>query len=143
MSAHEAGGAHVLQVELVTPDGPVFVDEARMVVVPGAEGELGVLPRHSALVARLHPGETRIRQGDDSWVAYATGWGYFKVQADTASVLVSSAVLTSEVDLGQAERDRDEAQARLQAAGDEDTPERRRAQADVEDAENRLRVGRG
>ena len=141
MSTRE-GGTHVLQVELVTPDGPVYVDEARMVVVAGAEGELGVLPRHAPLVARLDAGETRIRKGEESWVSYATGPGYFKIQADRASVLVSSAVLADEVDLEQAERDRDAARARLEEAGDEETPERRRAQHDLEDAENRLRVGR-
>ena len=77
-----------LRVELITPDGPVFVDDARMVVVPGKAGELGVLPRHIPLIAQLKPGETRVRTVDDQWVAFATGAGYFKVQHDRASVLV-------------------------------------------------------
>ena len=56
-----AEGPKRLRVELVTPEGPVFVDDARMVVVPGKAGELGVLPRHIALIAQLKPGETRVR----------------------------------------------------------------------------------
>ena len=59
-----ADGPKRLRVELVTPEGPVFVEDARMVVVPGKAGELGVLPRHIALVAQLKPGETRVRTLD-------------------------------------------------------------------------------
>ncbi len=55
------GGPHTLDVEIVTPDGSVLRDRARMIVVPGAEGELGVLPRHAPLIAELNPGETRVR----------------------------------------------------------------------------------
>ena len=65
--------AAVLRVELVTPEGPAYSDEARMVIVPGAEGELGVLPRHAPLVARLNPGETRIQRSPESWSSFATG----------------------------------------------------------------------
>ena len=67
MSATE--GPKRLRVELVTPDGPVFVEDARMVVVPGKAGELGVLPRHIALIAQLKPGETRVRTLDDQWLS--------------------------------------------------------------------------
>ena len=90
MSATE--GPKRLRVELVTPDGPVFVEDARMVVVPGKAGELGVLPRHIPLIAQLKPGETRVRTLDDEWLSFATGSGYFKIQHDRASVLVESAV---------------------------------------------------
>ena len=47
-------------VSLVTPDGPVFEGEAEMLVVPGADGEIGVLARHAPLVAMLQAGSTRV-----------------------------------------------------------------------------------
>ena len=140
MSAQEGGPAR-LRVEVITPEGPVFADEARMVIVPGAEGELGVLARHAPLVARLDPGETRVMQGENDWIALATGPGYFKVQHDVALVLVSSAYKANEVDTDQAQRDLDDANARLEKAEhEEDERAARRARRDVADAENRLSV---
>jgi F-type H+-transporting ATPase subunit epsilon len=137
-----AEGPKRLRVELVTPDGPVFIEDARMVVVPGKAGELGVLPRHIPLIAQLKPGETRVRTLDDQWLSFATGSGYFKVQHDRASVLVESAVPATSIDTQQARRDLEDAQRRLaeaQAAG-EGGPELARAERDVADAENRLKV---
>jgi F-type H+-transporting ATPase subunit epsilon len=140
MSAQEGGPAR-LRVEVITPEGPVFADEARMVIVPGAEGELGVLARHAPLIARLDPGETRVMQGENDWVSLATGPGYFKVQHDIALVLVSSAFKSAEIDTGKAQSDLDDARSRLETAEqEEDERAARRAARDVADAENRLAV---
>jgi F-type H+-transporting ATPase subunit epsilon len=140
-----AEGPKRLRVELVTPEGPVFVDDARMVVVPGKAGELGVLPRHIALIAQLKPGETRVRTLDDQWLSFATGAGYFKIQHDRASVLVESAVAVSSIDAERARSDLEDAQRRLAEAEAGDAGlDRARAERDVADAENRLKVaGRG
>jgi F-type H+-transporting ATPase subunit epsilon len=140
MSATE--GPKRLRVELVTPDGPVYVEDARMVVVPGKAGELGVLPRHIPLIAQLKPGETRVRTLDDEWLSFATGAGYFKIQHDRASVLVESAVAVTAIDADKARVDLEDAQRRLaeaEASGEEG-PEAARAQRDIADAENRLKV---
>jgi F-type H+-transporting ATPase subunit epsilon len=140
MSTQEGGPAR-LRVEVITPEGPAYADEARMVIVPGAEGELGVLARHAPLVARLNPGETRVMQTENEWVAFATGPGYFKVQHDVALVLVSSAQKANEIDTAAAQRDLEAAQQRLEKArSDEDERAARRAARDVADAENRLEV---
>jgi F-type H+-transporting ATPase subunit epsilon len=135
-------GPKRLHVELVTPDGPVFVDDARMVVVPGKAGELGVLPRHIPLIAQLKPGETRVRTLDDQWLSYATGAGYFKIQHDRASVLVDSAVEVTAIDAERARGDLEDARRRLAEIGEGDgsTVERARAERDIADAENRLKV---
>jgi F-type H+-transporting ATPase subunit epsilon len=148
MSVHE-GGPHTLDVEIVTPEGSVLRDRARMIVVPGAEGELGVLPRHAPLIAELNPGETRVRVGTEDtaeFQRFATGPGYFKVQGDTAVVLVDSAVPVGSIDVAAAERARDEAQAAIeQLTGDDEQVGRlRSAQRDLAVAENLLKVsGRG
>src|SRR3954469_19639092 len=119
MSSQEGGPAR-LRVEVITPEGPAFADAARMVIVPGAEGELGVLARHAPLVARLEPGETRVMQGENDWVSFATGPGYFKVQHDVALVLVSSAQKAAEIDTGRAQEDLEAAQQRLENAREDD-----------------------
>jgi F-type H+-transporting ATPase subunit epsilon len=147
MSANE-GGPRTLDVEIVTPEGSVLQDRARMIVVPGADGELGVLPRHAALVAELKAGETRVRLAADetTFQRFATGPGYFKVQGDTAVVLVDSAVAVDAIDVGAAERARDEARATIeQLTGDEEQVGKlRNAQRDLAIAENELKVsGKG
>jgi F-type H+-transporting ATPase subunit epsilon len=141
MSASE--GPKRLRVELITPEGPVYVEDARMVVVPGKAGELGVLPRHIPLIAQLKPGETRVRTLDDQWLSFATGAGYFKIQHDRASVLVASAVAVGSIDAERARQDLEDAQRRLEeasAGGEETAVERSRAERDIADAENRLKV---
>jgi F-type H+-transporting ATPase subunit epsilon len=146
MSSHE-GGQHTLDVEIVTPEGSVLQDRARMIVVPGAEGELGVLPRHAPLIAELNAGETRVRLGDDTaFQRFATGPGYFKVQGDTAVVLVDSAVHVGSIDIVAAERARDEARAAIEelSKDDEQAGRLRSAKRDLAVAENLLKVaGRG
>ena len=138
------GGQHTLDVEIVTPEGSVLRDRARMIVVPGAEGELGVLPRHAPLIAELNPGETRVRlaANESEFQRFATGPGYFKVQGDTAVVLVDSAVPVESIDISAAEHARDEAQAAIeQLSGDEEQAGRlRSAQRDLAVAENQLKV---
>ena len=56
------------EVAVVTPDGPVFDGEARMLIVPGAAGEIGVLARHAPLVATLKAGSTRVHRAPDRFV---------------------------------------------------------------------------
>jgi F-type H+-transporting ATPase subunit epsilon len=147
MSTQE-GGPHTLDVEIVTPDGSVLKDRARMLVVPGAEGELGVLPRHAPLIAALDPGETRVRLASDEsqFQRYATGAGYFKVQGDAAVVLVDSAVRVDAIDVAAAERARDDARAAIEelSADEEQAGRLRSAKRDLAVAENLLKVaGRG
>jgi F-type H+-transporting ATPase subunit epsilon len=105
-------------LSLVTPEGAAFEGEANMVVVPGAAGEIGVLPRHAPLVAMMKAGETRIKIGDQ-WTTWATGPGYFKIQRDRAIVLVDDAVRAEDIDTDRAHREAEDARALL-ASGDAD-----------------------
>src|SRR6478735_9052895 len=85
-------------VSVVTPDGPVFSGEARMLIVPGAAGEIGVLARHAPLVATLKAGSTRVHLGGSEVLEFATGPGFFKVETDKALALVDDAVNVKEID---------------------------------------------
>ncbi|MCC6222277.1 MAG: ATP synthase F1 subunit epsilon [Thermoleophilia bacterium] len=102
-------------LSLVTPEGSAWEGEARLVIVPGAAGEIGVLARHAPLVAMLKAGETRIKTGEE-WTAFATGPGYFKIQRDRAIVLVDDAVRAEEIDVELARRQADEARELLERA---------------------------
>ena len=127
-------------LSVVTPEGPVFEGEAQMLIVPGAAGEIGVLPRHAPLVAMLKAGETRIR-AENAWTALATGPGYFKIQRDRAIVLVDNAVRADEIDVAAARRQAEEARALLERAdAGEEGIDRWRVSEQLRHAENQLAV---
>ena len=128
-----------LDCQIVTPSGATYQGPAEMVVVPGVEGELGVLARHAPLITRLKPGEVRVRTDATSWTHYMTSGGYFQVQRDVALILVENAVLSEQVDRAAAEADAADARRRLEAAdAGDDTVDRSRAQRDLAWAEVRL-----
>ena len=122
-------------VSLVTPDGAAFEGEAVMLIVPGADGEIGVLARHAPLIATLKAGSTRVHlgEGDDRVREFATGPGFFKVEEDRAIALVDDAVLANEIDVERARGQLEEAQAELEKI------ERGESEADRWQVEQRIR----
>ena len=130
-----------LDCEILTPEGRVFSGRATMVVVPGAEGELGVLPRHAPIVARLEVGEVRLKFENGETRSFATNEGYFKMQRDRALVLVEGAEAAEAIDAEKARADADDARARLAAIdGGDASIDRFRAERDLQYAENRLKI---
>jgi F-type H+-transporting ATPase subunit epsilon len=130
-----------LDCEILTPEGRVFEGRAEMVVVPGAEGELGVLPRHAPIIARLKVGEVRVKLEGNQWRSWAINEGYFKMQFDKATVLVEDAVASADIDVEQARADAESARARLaEAAGGDSDLDRFRAERDLLYAENRISI---
>jgi F-type H+-transporting ATPase subunit epsilon len=91
-----------LQLEIVTPEARVFSEEIDMVVLPGAEGELGILPLHVPLMTRLLPGEVRITQGQKQ-VELVVGTGFVEVTPTKVSILTDMAMAETEVDETAAE----------------------------------------
>ena len=128
-------------VEVVTPDGPVFQGEAHMLIVPGAAGEIGVLARHAPLVATLKAGSTRVHVGANDVLEFATGPGFFKVELDRALALVDDAVNVKEIDDGRAQAQLEAAKTELEKleAGDS-TADRWQLEQRVQHAENQLNV---
>jgi F-type H+-transporting ATPase subunit epsilon len=134
-----------LEVSLVTPDGSVFEGEAEMLIVPGADGEIGVLARHAPLVAMLKAGSTRvhIRRGQEVR-EFATGPGFFKVEQDRALALVDDAVDVSEIDRGRAQAQLEEARAELaKVEAGESEADRWQLEQRIRHAENQLEVADG
>ena len=79
---------NALHLEVVTPEGEVYRGEVAMVVLPGVEGELGILARHQPLVTLLGIGETRVKRLDGTYDYIATGVGYAEVLFDKVMVVV-------------------------------------------------------
>src|ERR687895_2274675 len=142
--AAEEGPPRPFALPLVPPDGAAFEGEVEMVIVPGADGEIGVLARHAPLVAMLQAGATRIhvRRGrDDDIHEFATGPGFFKVEADRALALVDDAVNAKEIDEERARRQLEESQAELEKIerGESDA-DRWQIEQRIKHAENQLAV---
>jgi len=130
-----------LHCEIITPEGPAFAGEAEMVVVPGTEGELGILPRHQAIIAHLGVGQIRVKVSATEWRAFASSDGYFSMQNNRALVLVEGAVASDAIDVEVASALAADARERIAAAeaGDE-AINAFRAKRDLEFAENQLRL---
>ena len=133
-------------VSLVTPDGPVYEGEIEMLIVPGADGEIGVLARHAPLIAMLNAGSTRVHVKRDGEVhEFATGPGFFKVEQDRALALVDDAVDARHIDDARARQQLDDAQAELERIErGESEADRWQIEQRIKHAENQLAVaGRG
>lgn len=102
-----------LTLEIVTPERLAYSDEVNSVVLPGVEGELGVLPHHAPLVSMLGVGELRIRKGG-SEEAFAIVGGFLQVRPDKVVVMAETADLASEIDLEKAQEARREAERALE-----------------------------
>jgi F-type H+-transporting ATPase subunit epsilon len=134
-------------VSLVTPEGAAFEGEVEMLVVPGADGEIGVLARHAPLVALLKAGSTRVYKdrASEDVLEFATGPGFFKVEQDRALALVDDAIDARHIDDERARGQLEEAQAELEKVerGESDA-DRWQLEQRIRHAENQLTVvGRG
>jgi F-type H+-transporting ATPase subunit epsilon len=140
-----ADESRTFDVSLVTPEGSAFDGEVEMLIVPGADGEIGVLARHAPLVALLKAGSTRVhvRRGQDVR-EFATGPGFFKVEQDRALALVDDAVAVEEIDAARAQEQLEAAQAELARveAGESDA-DRWQLEQQIRHAENQLAVATG
>ncbi|MDS9472268.1 F0F1 ATP synthase subunit epsilon [Sporosarcina pasteurii] len=129
-----------LQVNIVTPDGPVLETEADMVIATTETGELGILPDHIAMVAPLKIGGLRVQKGDSTDVVAVHG-GFIEVRPEVVTVLASAAETADTIDVARAKIAENRAKAKLQAEKDE--KELRLAELELQRAINRIRVGEG
>jgi len=106
-----------LRLEVVSPEGRVFTDDVDMVVVPGIEGELGILPHHTPLVTALGTGELRIRQSGTVQFMLISG-GFVEVRPDKVVIMAFVAEHSDVIDAAAAAEARRAAEADLETAHD-------------------------
>lgn len=92
----------MLHLEIVTPEQKTYSDDVDSVVIPGVEGELGVLPQHVPLMTQLLPGELRVLKGGEE-IRLAVGEGFVEIAADRVTVLTDMAIKESDIDESAAE----------------------------------------
>ena len=99
-----------LQLDIVTPEKKIFSDTVDNVYLPGADGEMGILPQHAGLVTALKPGELRfLHNGKVETLAIGSGF---------AEVTQSKVVVLTDSALGESEIDADHAEAAIKRAQD-------------------------
>jgi F-type H+-transporting ATPase subunit epsilon len=103
-----------LHLEIVTPERLAYSDDVDMVLVPGIEGELGILPHHAPLASLLGMGELKIRKEGHEEVFAIVG-GFLQVRPDKVVVMAETASLAAEIDLEKAQEARAEAQRALES----------------------------
>lgn len=86
-----------LRLEVVTPEEKAYSDDVDMVVIPGVEGELGVLPMHVPLMTQLLPGSLRILK-DGKQSELVIGNGFAEVTQTTVSILTDMAMEEQAID---------------------------------------------
>lgn len=92
----------MFQLEIVTPEAKTYSDTVDSVVVPGVEGELGILTQHVPLLTQIQPGELRVSK-DGKETNLAVGEGFVEVTGERVIVLTDMAVDESDIDAEAAE----------------------------------------
>jgi F-type H+-transporting ATPase subunit epsilon len=129
-----------LKLDIVTIERQVFSDDVDIVIAPGVEGELGILPQHAPLITALKEGELRIKQGPEEQ-SFAIGGGYLEVLNNQVTVLADSAEHAGEIDVARAGAARARAE-RLLAEGPPDPVDRSMIEGALRRSRVRLKVAR-
>ncbi len=94
--------AKTIQVDIVSAEQAIFSGAAEMVIAPGEGGELGIMPEHAPLLARIKPGIVRVLTGNgEEEVIYVSG-GMMEVQPDRVTVLADTSVRAHDLDEAKA-----------------------------------------
>jgi F-type H+-transporting ATPase subunit epsilon len=102
-----------LTVEIVTAERVVRVEQGvEVLIAPGSEGQLAILPRHAALMTTLDAGELVFRRGSEE-SAFAVTGGFLEVRNDRVTILADAAEAVEEIDVARAEAARARAEERL------------------------------
>ena len=106
-----------LRLEIVSPERRAYADDVDMVVVPGIDGQLGILPHHTRLITALGTGELRIKKGGTEESMLISG-GFVEVRPDKVVVMADLAEHSDEIDEAKAVEARKRAEAELEGTHD-------------------------
>jgi F-type H+-transporting ATPase subunit epsilon len=130
---------HMVDVEVLTPEGEVFNGEVRQISTRTAVGELGILANHAPLLAELRPAELRLHVSDSETKRYAQAHGWLQVFGNHAKLLVEEALAPEDLDAATLKEQLADAEQRF-ADSEEGSGARTRAQKDRDRAEAFLAI---
>lgn len=126
-----------IHVDIVSAEREIFSGEADMVFAPLVTGEVGILPQHTPLIARMKPGEVRVRQSGEDQYFYVSG-GLLEVQPYVVTVLADTALRARDMDEAAAQEAVSRAEEAVRNRADD--VDYARVQAQLAEAIARLRV---
>jgi F-type H+-transporting ATPase subunit epsilon len=95
--------ANTIHVDVVSAEESIFSGEAKFVALPGENGELGILPRHTPLITRIKPGAVRIERADNREEEFVfVAGGILEVQPGSVTVLADTAIRGHDLDEAKA-----------------------------------------
>jgi F-type H+-transporting ATPase subunit epsilon len=101
-----------IRLDIVTAERVVYSEDVDVVVAPGVEGELGILPHHAPLMTMIQPGELRVKRGGEE-ISLAISGGFLEARPDRIIILADAAERADEIDIARAEAAKRRAQERL------------------------------
>ncbi|MGW8311464.1 MAG: F0F1 ATP synthase subunit epsilon [Thiogranum sp.] len=102
--------AMTIHVDIVSAEAEIFSGTANMVFAPAEMGEVGIAPRHTALLTRLKPGEVRVQvEGQEDQYFYVSG-GILEIQPHVVTVLADTALRARDLDEAAALRVKERAE---------------------------------
>ena len=102
-----------MRLDIITAERQVYSEDVEVLVAPGMEGQLGILPHHAPLMTALQPGELLIRKdGEETYLA-VTG-GFLEVIGNTVTILADACERSDEIDEQRAQEAMDRARERLE-----------------------------
>jgi len=116
-----------MKLDIVTAEKVVYSDEVDIIVAPGIEGQLGILPHHAPLMTTLQPGYLIAKKGGEEEISLSISGGFLEVRPDRVIVLADAAERAEEIDVHRAEEAKRRAEEQLR----QPTPEIDVAQAEA------------
>ena len=105
-----------MRLEIITAERQVYGEDVDVLVAPGAEGKLGILPHHAPLMTALQPGELLIRKDGEETYLSVTG-GFMEVIGNKVTILADACERSDEIDEQRAQEAMERAQERLRNQG--------------------------
>jgi len=133
---------HMVDVEVLTPEGEVWSGEARQISTRSEVGELGILANHAPLLAALRPTELRLHLSESETKRYAQAHGWLQVYGNRARLLLEEAIPPEDLDGGTLKEQLSDAEQRL-SESEEGSADHARAQKDKDRAEAFLTIAGG
>ncbi len=127
-----------IEFELVSPERLLKSEPVEMVVVPGSEGDFGVLPGHSLLIAAVRPGVIDIHEGGQVSESIFVAGGFAEVSPERCTVLAEEAIPVADIDKDDANKRLEEAKAALAEAAEAEEGDTGRAEKALKAAEAML-----
>ncbi|NCN42900.1 MAG: F0F1 ATP synthase subunit epsilon [Piscirickettsiaceae bacterium CG_4_9_14_3_um_filter_43_564] len=104
-----------MQVDIVSAEGSMFSGKADMVFAQAADGEVGILPKHTQLLSQLKPGQVRVISGDEEDLFFINS-GIIEIQPEIVTILADTAIRAEDLDHAAAEEAKQRAEEAMEQA---------------------------